>query len=114
MGLAVQDWRCAVRIANVDVSDLKRDHSSGAYIEDLFVQAIHRFGGTMTKGNIRAYMDRNLYSFLHRQRIADTKDTRRFENTTGVRTPDGVLTLDINGVPVFASDSLNVDEAQVT
>ena len=114
VGLCVEDWRCAVRIANVDRSDLKRDHSSGAYIEDLVVQATHKYGGALPKDGIRGYMDRNTYSFLHRQRIFDTKDTRMFNNTTGVRSPSGVLALDIGGIPFFASDSLNVDEARVT
>ena len=114
LGLAVKDWRCAVRIANIDVSDLKRDHSSGAYLEDLLVRAMHRFGGSQMKGVPYVYMDRNLLSFLHRQRIADTKDTRMFNNTTGTRTPDAVFSLDVGGMPVYVVDALNVDEGRVT
>ena len=40
LGLTLRDWRYAVRIANIDVSDLTKNASAGADLIDLLTQAV--------------------------------------------------------------------------
>ena len=40
VGLSVRDWRSVVRIANIDVSDLSKDASTGANLIDLLDEAL--------------------------------------------------------------------------
>lgn len=67
-GIAVEDWRNIVRIANIDTSDLGPDPTTGATANliDLMVQAIELLG---TPASIRPvfYTTRKLRSFLRRQ-----------------------------------------------
>ena len=115
MGLCVKDWRYAVRICNIDVSDLKADRSTGAHIENLVVRALHRFGGnTRSKGRISAYADRNLLSLLHQQLLHDKRTYIPFNQAGGTSSPDDTLAFSVGGLVIRPCDSLNRDEARVT
>lgn len=65
-GLTLRDWRYVVRIANIDVTALKKDASSGADLIDLMVQAIELLPA-MGMGRCAFYCNRTIRSFLRRQ-----------------------------------------------
>lgn len=48
-GLAIGDWRYAVRLANIDVSDLTTDASAGANLIELMVRMVHRLPNKIGK-----------------------------------------------------------------
>jgi hypothetical protein len=65
-GFTVADWRYAVRICNIDVSDLTKDASgSSADLVDLMTQAIELLPDT--NGKTAFYCNRTVRSFLRRQ-----------------------------------------------
>lgn len=115
MGLAVKDWRWGVRIANIDMSDIKADHASGAYLEDLIVRGLHRMGGnTNAKGMVVGYADRELLAWLHRQALADKRQFIPFDRLGGTQSTEQALMWNVAGINIKPTDALNVDEAQVT
>lgn len=66
IGLTVADWRYNVRIANIDVTKLTGDASTGADLIDLLDQAVNLVHD-LTAGNPVIYMNRKVYGFLKRQ-----------------------------------------------
>lgn len=65
-GLSVRDWRYAVRIANIEVSDLTKAASSGADLVDLMSQALELIPNLNT-GKVSFYANRTVRGFLRRQ-----------------------------------------------
>lgn len=106
-GLAVKDWRYAVRIANIDISNLVAK-SSAADLIDLMIKAIHRIPN-MDRGKFSFYMNRSTFQMLDIQRRDDAA-------TGGLTYPtiDGVLIPHFRGVPIRKVDQLTEAEAQIT
>ena len=106
-GLAVMDWRYAVRIPNIDRSLLASDISTGADLPDLMAQAMDRIP---TNSGIRLafYMDRSLRGFWRRQMSHKVKDS-----TLGLTDVGGVKSPLFQELPVRVTDALNTDEALV-
>lgn len=106
-GLTLRDWRYVVRIANIDVSDLKADFSTGgANLIDLMIQAtelIPAFGN----GRPVFYMPRKLRSTLRRQMI-NTKNV----NLT-LETVEGKRVTMFDEIPVRRTDAILLTEARV-
>ena len=65
-GLTLRDWRYVVRIANVDVSNLTKDASSGADLIDLMTQALE-IPPDLSSGRAAFYCNKTIRSFLRRQ-----------------------------------------------
>lgn len=107
VGLCVRDWRYVSRVANVDVSDLTKDASSGADLPDLMSQAIETLH-SMNRGKLVFYMNRTLRSALRRQ----IKNSNNVNITMDQVAGKHVMAFD--GIPVRLADSLTVAEAQVT
>ena len=65
-GLSVRDWRYIVRIANIDVTTLTKDASSGADLFDLMAQAMAKIP---SRNNARFswYCNQTIIGFLGRQ-----------------------------------------------
>lgn len=105
-GLALQDWRYVVRIANIDRSDLTKDASAGADVVDLMVQAIERLQG-MDGVRPVFYMDRGIRSILRRQ-IKNAKNMN-----LSIETVAGKRVLMLDEIPVHRSDALAINEATV-
>ena len=104
-GLALRDWRYAVRIANIDVSDLVA--GSGADIVELMIKAIHRLP-SLNMGKCAFYMNRTVFQYLDIQRRADV--------ATGGMTfaeVDGKIMYDFRGIPIRKVDALIETEAAV-
>jgi len=106
MGLTVRDWRYIVRIANIDVSDLTKNASTGADLIDLMIQALEIIPN-MSMGRPVFYCSRTVRSFLRRQILNKNNVNLTFENVSGKR----ILAFD--GVPVRKTDALLETEAVV-
>lgn len=107
MGLVLRDWRYAVRIANIDVSDLTKNASAGADLIDLMTQAIELIPN-LGMGRPVFYMPRKLRSFLRRQitnKVAAS--TLTMDEVAGKK----VVAFD--GVPCRRTDALLLTEARV-
>ena len=106
MGLTLRDWRYVVRIANIDVSDLTKNASSGADLIDLMIQALEIIPN-MGMGRPVFYCSRTVRSFLRRQILNKNNVNLSFENVAGKK----VVMFD--GVPVRKTDALLETEAAI-
>jgi hypothetical protein len=106
-GLVVKDWRYAVRIANIDMSDLTKDASgSSADLVDLMIQALEQIQSL--DGSPTFLVGRTVRSFLRRQIKNDTNVRIGMDEVAGKR----VVTFD--EVPVLRMDSILGTEARIT
>jgi hypothetical protein len=107
-GLTVRDWRYVVRVANVDLSELTKNASSGADLIDLMTQAVERIP-TLSMGRPAFYVSRSIRSFLRRQimnKVAGS--TLTMEQVSGKH-----VTM-FDGIPVRRVDSLAGNEGAVS
>lgn len=106
-GVAVKDWRYAVRIGSIDISNLVAKSSAADLIE-LMIKAIHRLP-TMGLGKPAFYMNRTCFQMLDIQRRDDV--------ITGgglvYKDVDGVMTPTFRGIPIRKVDALTESEAAV-
>lgn len=107
-GLCVKDWRYAVRICNIDISDLVAKVSA-ADLTELMIKAIHRIP-TLGLGKPAFYMNRTCYEMLDIQRRDDVGSGGGFtmENIDGVARPT------FRGIPVNKCDALLENEGVVS
>lgn len=105
MGLSVPDPRYVIRIANIDRSDLTKDFSTGADLQDLMIQATELIQNT--NGAV-FYMPRALRAFLRRQLVNKKNGFLSYDSVGG----KPVLSFD--GIPIKRVDILTTDEARVT
>lgn len=106
-GLVVRDWRDAVRIPNIDVSNLVAE-SSNADLLKLMSKAVHRLvNGT---GGAIFYVNRTVAEFLDIQTKAavSTGSGITFENVQGQQVGS------FRGIPVHVTDAIIETEAAVT
>ena len=124
-GLVVKDWRFAVRIANIDKSDLTRvykstdgDFSTSANLPDLMFQAM-RLVPNLSMGRPAFYMSRDIATWVSRQ-------TMSIGGMGGLITTDAMsadasdvagkqrFTERFHGIPMRRVDALAADEAEIT
>jgi hypothetical protein len=105
-GLTVRDWRYVVRIANIKVSQLVKDASSGADLIDLMVQALEQVHN-LKMGRPVFYCNRTVRSFLRRQ-IANRDNVNLTLDTVA-----GKHVLNFDGVPVKRCDAIISNETAV-
>lgn len=105
MGLSIRDWRYFVRIANIEVSDLTSDASTGADLPELMFEAMERIPN-LSAGNAVFYMDRTCRKFV-RQQMAAKKDNVTLEEV------GGVMTALFHGIPMRRCDALATDETRL-
>lgn len=106
-GVAVKDWRYAVRIANIDKSNLKKDAASGSDLLDLMFQAIEQIPA-LNMGRPVFYMSRTIRSFVRRQATNATKSS-----TLTIENVGGKQLMTFNGIPMKRVDALAADETLV-
>lgn len=112
-GLCVKDWRFAVRIANIDKSDLSTVYTAGAFAtgahlaERMFeaMELIPRLG----VGRPVFYMSRDIRTKVRQQLAAATQQSVLATENVG-----GILTTTFHGIPLRRVDELAANEAQVT
>lgn len=105
-GLSVRDWRYIVRIANIDVTALTKDASSGADLFDYLAQAFEQVP-SLTAGRPVLYCNRTIKSFLRRQQKNSKNVQISMESVAGKR----VMVVD--EIPVRRCDALLNTEAVV-
>lgn len=120
MGLVVNDYRCGVRICNIDRSNLSvmsdadfaRSSTSKVNLQDLLADATNRIEGD---GRMIICMDRVTRGFLIRQLLASKTPYLGWSDVGGMRgLPPGLKRIpDFQGVPILSTDALNVSEARV-
>ena len=109
VGIALRDWRFAVRIANIDISNLVAQ-SSAADITNNMIKAIHRIPtGGVNLGKAVFYMNRTVFQMLDIQRM------NTVEAGGGVTwdTIDGRRIPSFRGFPIRIVDALLETEARV-
>jgi hypothetical protein len=107
MGLSVRDWRYAVRIANIDLSDLTKNASAGADLIDLMTQALELVQD-LNGGKAVFVVNRQVRGFLRRQMANKSNVQLAMEEVAGKK----VMTF--GEVPVVRVDALLNTEARVT
>lgn len=107
IGLCVPDWRYAVRICNIDISNLVAK-SSAADLTELMIKAMHRIPNPKL-AKLCFIMNRTVLQMLDIQRRDDvgTGGGLTFENV------DGVPRNFFRGVPIYVTDALLETEATV-
>ena len=106
-GLALRDWRYAVRICNIDVSDLTRNAATGADLIDLMTRALERIQ-SLTGVTPVFYANRTVRSFLRRQTV-----NRVASSTLQYDMVAGKPALRLAEVPIKRVDALLLNEARV-
>ncbi len=107
-GIALKDWRYAVRIPNIDISNLIAK-SSAADLVELMIKATHRIPN-MNLGRPVFYMNRSCFQMLDIQRRDDviTGGGLSYSDMDGRRVPT------FRGIPVKILDALNESETVVS
>lgn len=106
-GIAMKDWRYAVRICNIDISNLVAKSSAADLIE-FMIKAIHRIPN-LRAGRAAFYMNRSCFQMLDIQRRDDVVSGGglTYQNVDGVSVPT------FRGIPVRLCDQLIETEARV-
>jgi hypothetical protein len=105
-GLVVKDWRYAVRIANIDISDLPG--GSAADLTERMIRAYHRIPN-LRAGTPVFYMNRTVFQYLDIQRRTDVQTGGQL-NYADV---DGRIVPMFRGIPIRLVDQLLETEATV-
>lgn len=115
-GIALKDWRYAVRIANIDVSNLTTE-SSAANLTKLMIKAIHRVQN-IRMGRPVFYMNRSVAQMLDIQRynVAGGMGTgsQNLGGSIGYSDIDGKWTPSFRGIPIRIVDALLETESVVS
>jgi hypothetical protein len=106
-GIAVEDWRNVVRIANIDSSDLTKNAASGADLIDLMVQAEELIDGEGDDSRLVWYVPGRIRSFLRRQMLNKSNVYLTNETIAGRRVTA------FNGKPLRKVDRLLQTEARI-
>jgi hypothetical protein len=107
-GLSVRDWRYAVRIANIDVSNLVANSGSQADLIDLMTKAIHRIPN-LAMGKPVFYMNRSVLQMLDIQKREEVKNGGQLSYSE----VDGKPVMSFRGIPVRKVDAILDTEAVV-
>jgi hypothetical protein len=108
VGLSVRDWRYAVRIANIDRSNLVATAASGANLNDLMHQAWTEIPNT-SMGRCAWYMDKSILSMLRRQTSSAVSSSTLTTDIVG-----GTMQTSWGGIPIRRCDALRGNEATVS
>lgn len=109
-GLSVRDWRCNSRVANIDVTALTKDASSGADIIDLMIDAYYQLDNAgMKAGKTVAYCNRTIHKMLHKQAMNAKNQNLSLDTYAGKQQ----LTF-LDGTPIHRCDAILETEDAVS
>lgn len=99
-GIALRDWRYAVRIANIDVSALESD-SNGSTVKliEYMIRAVHRIPN-LRMGRPAFYMNRTVRECL------DVQASNKSNVQLTIREYDGEFITSLRGIPFRTVDAL--------
>jgi hypothetical protein len=106
-GLVVEDWRYAVRIANIDVGNLVANTTPAA-LTTLLTKAVHRLHNL--NGRVGIYCNRTIAEYLDIQRQALVAAGGGIT----YQVVDGKNIMSFRGIPIRTCDALLETEATVT
>lgn len=107
-GIALRDWRYAVRICNIDISDTVANSGSQQDLIESMIKAIHRIPA-LKMGKCAFYMNRTCFQQLDIQRYdAVAGAGMRYEEV------DGKMVYTFRGIPIRKVDALLETEALVS
>lgn len=107
-GIALKDWRFAVRICNIDVSNLVANGGSQADLINLMIKAMHRLP-SMAMGKCAFYMNRTSFQMLDIQRRDDVAAAGMTYQEV-----DGKLVPNFRGIPIRKVDAILETEATIS
>lgn len=107
-GVALRDWRYAVRIANIDISNLV-GKTSAADLPELMIKATHRLP-TIQGITPVFYMNRSCYQMMDIQRRDDVQVGGQLTYSV----VDGVPNMAFRGIPIHRTDALLETESVVS
>lgn len=109
VGLAVADWRYAVRIPNIDISNLVAK-SSAADLMELMIKAIYRIPNNGNGTRLKFYMNRTCQEFLDIQ----GRDTVISGGGINYENVGGKRVMSFRGIPIGRCDALTETESAVS
>jgi hypothetical protein len=104
-GLSIKDYRFVARACNISRSLLTKDFSTGADLQDIFVQLAERVQNL--NGRAAFYAPRVVTSMLRRQLVNKKNGFLSWDEIGGRKT------LSFDGIPIRRVDAMNVQEARV-
>lgn len=107
-GIVLKDWRYAVRIANIDISNLTGE-SSAANLRKLMIKAMHRIPN-IRFGRAAFYVNRTVAEFLDIQAV----DAVSAGGGTTPSNLDGQMIQRFRGIPLRTCDALLETEEAVS
>jgi hypothetical protein len=109
LGLAVRDWRYAVRIANIDISALLLNDATSANLFQLMTRAIHRIPNGGAGVRLVFYANRTVSEYLDIQ----GQDRVSSGGQMSYQTISGQRIVNFAGIPIKTVDALLETEATV-
>ena len=107
LGLALRDWRYAVRICNIDNTNLLTDTTGATYkLAELMIRAMNRIP-SLSKCRPVFYCDRTLKEMLQIQAM------NKSMNALGLAQGADQFTTNFLGIPIHTADQLLATEALV-
>jgi hypothetical protein len=103
--LSGEDYRYAARAANISRSLLTKDMSTGADLQDVFIQLAERVQNT--NGRAAFYAPRTVTGYLRRQLVNKKNGFLSWDEIGGRKV------LNFDGIPIRRVDAMNVQEARV-
>lgn len=109
-GLAIKDWRMNARVANIDVSELADDATTGANLVRLAIKAYYKRPTLAMHNLARAYwgVNKTLAEYLQVQALNKTNVNLTLDSV------DGRPVTKLCGLPVLVCDSLNNAEEAIS
>lgn len=107
-GLVVKDWRYAVRICNLDITETL---ASASNLIELMVKAFYKIPN-LKQGKAVFYMNRTMFQALDIQRMNKIGDGSGYSNLT-YDTVDGKSIASFRGIPIKICDALLNNETAV-
>lgn len=107
-GIVVKDWRYAVRIPNIDISNLVGE-SSAADLQKLMIKAMHRIHN-LSAGKACFYMNRSCHEMLDIQ----ARDAVQSGGGLSYENHGGKPVLSFRGIPLRRCDALTQAESAVS
>lgn len=104
--VVVKDWRYAVRICNIDTSDLVGNNVNAANVIELLIKAKHRIP-FLTMGRAVIYCNRTLRQML------DIQALNKSNNALSIREAAGQFSTNFLGIPIKTVDAISNAEAAV-